>query len=110
MLSNIFLSPPDSTHDGTSSQTGYVRTSINLPAQSLYQSLPTLLPLLSKVPQVIFYCKACTIVSRGARGAAYYQDFLDAHGIKESRALILRGGIQGWIEKYGNDEALTVKL
>lgn len=87
-----------------------MRTSINLPAQSLHQSLPTLVPLLSKVPLVIFYCKACTIVSRGARGASYYQDALDAAGITTSQAKILTGGIQGWIAKYGEDEALTIKI
>ena len=91
-------------------QTAYVRTSVNLPAQSFHQSIPALLPLFSKVPLVIFYCKACTIVSRGARAASYYQDALNAAGIKTSEARILTGGIQGWIAKYGEDEKLTVKL
>lgn len=83
---------------------------MNLPAQSFYQSQPALLPLLSKVPVVIFYCKACTVVSRGARSASYYQDALNTAGIQSSQARILTGGIQGWIAKYGEDESLTVKI
>ncbi|KIP10599.1 hypothetical protein PHLGIDRAFT_101017 [Phlebiopsis gigantea 11061_1 CR5-6] len=87
-----------------------VRTSINLPAQSLYQSLPALLPVLSKVPLVIFYCQSCSTISRGARGASQYQDALDAAGITTSHGRILTGGIKGWIADYGEDETLTVKL
>ncbi|KAI0765515.1 hypothetical protein BC629DRAFT_1596641 [Irpex lacteus] len=44
--------------------TNYIRTAINLPAQSFHQSLPGLLPLLQDVPLVIFHCQACSLVSR----------------------------------------------
>lgn len=90
--------------------TAYIKTAVNLPAQSIYQSLPALLPLLSKVPLVVFHCQSCKTVSRGSRGAAWYQDALDAAGITTSQARILTGGIKGWIEKYGEEKDLTVKL
>ena len=48
--------------------------------------------------------------SRGARSASYYQDALDAAGLKWSEARILTGGIQGWIAQYGDDEGLTAKI
>ena len=97
-------------HSHTLAQTAFVRTAINLPAHSLYQTLPGLLPLLRRIPLVIFHCQSCGATGRGARTAAWYQDALDKEGIKTSEGRILTGGIKGWIEKYGEDEKLTTKL
>jgi len=91
-------------------ETQFVRSAINLPAQSFHQTLPTLLPLLKNVPLVIFYCQACSIVSRGARAASWYQDALDTAEITTSEARILTGGIKGWVAAFGEDEYLTVKI
>lgn len=41
--------------------------------------------------------------------AAYYQDALDAAGITDSKAVVLAGGIKGWVDKFGETE-YTVKL
>lgn len=91
-------------------QKAFIRTAINLPAQSFHQSLPGLVPILQTVPLVIFYCNACTITARGPRIAAWYQDALDAAGIKTSSARILTGGIKGWVATYGNVDELTAKI
>ena len=91
-------------------QTAFVRTAINLPAQSFHQSLPSLLPVLQRVPLVIFYCKACAITARGPRIAAWYQDALDDAGITTSAARILTGGVEGWLAEYGAAEDLTTKI
>ncbi|KAJ3557091.1 hypothetical protein NM688_g1657 [Phlebia brevispora] len=91
-------------------ENAYIRTSINLPAQSFHQSLPALVPILEKVPLVIFYCNACSITARGPRIAAWYQDALDAQGIKSSSARILTGGIKGWVAAYSDAGDLTVKI
>lgn len=91
-------------------QTNFVRTAINLPAQSFHQSLPSLLPTLQNTPLVIFYCNACSLVSRGTRTASWYQDALDEVGVTTSQARVLTGGIKGWREAYGDDALLTVKI
>ncbi|KAI0084180.1 Rhodanese-like domain-containing protein [Irpex rosettiformis] len=90
--------------------TNYIRTAINLPAHSLYQSLPSLLPLLQSIPLVIFHCQSCSPVSRGSRAASWYQDALNEAGITTSQARILTGGIKAWVAEYGDDESLTVKI
>lgn len=48
----------------TDHEGGTIRTSLNLPAQTLYYSLPTLYTLCRNagVEEVIFYCGACALV------------------------------------------------
>lgn len=89
-------------------QVAFIKTAINLPAQSFPLVLPSLLPLLSTYPRVIFHCQSSA--GRGPRVAAWYQDALDAAGITSSKAEVLEGGIKEWVEKYGEEDALTVKL
>lgn len=96
--------------DVVSIKNTFVRTAINLPAQSFYQTIPSLLPMLRRIPLVIFYCNSCTLTGRGPRTAAWYQDALDAESIKDSEARILAGGIKGWAEQYAEDEALTTTI
>ena len=91
-------------------QTAFIRTAINLPAHSFYQTLPSLLPLLQSIPIVIFHCNSCSPGGRGPRTAAWYQDALDIQGIKSSHAVILASGVKGWIARYEEDTNLTVKL
>lgn len=104
---------------------GTIRGSINLPAQTLYPSIPSLYTVFKTagVKQVIFYCgtymrfeddaaqkkihahKECTGSSagRGSRAASWLQDYLNAQGEKELKSVALEGGIKGWIkagEKY----------
>ncbi|KAI0075694.1 Rhodanese-like protein [Panus rudis PR-1116 ss-1] len=91
-------------------EAAFIRTAINLPAQSFYQTLDTILPLLQNTPKVIFHCQSCTPGGRGRRVAAWYQDALNERGIKSSQALVLDGGIKNWIAQFGGDESLTAKL
>ena len=91
-------------------ETAFIRTAINLPAHSFYQTLPSLLPLLQSIPIVIFHCNSCSPGGRGPRTAAWYQDALDIQGIKSSHAVILASGVKGWIARYEEDTNLTVKL
>ncbi|KAF3218455.1 hypothetical protein TWF191_006107 [Orbilia oligospora] len=62
---------------------GTIRGSINLPAQSLYPTIPTLYDLFKagNVKQVIWYC--------------------------EMKSVILEGGIKGWV-KGGNEYTETM--
>ncbi|KAM0749359.1 hypothetical protein T439DRAFT_290484, partial [Meredithblackwellia eburnea MCA 4105] len=89
----------------------FIPTAINLPAHSLYPTLPSLLPLLTTYKRVIFHCQSSS--GRGPRSAGWYQDLLDEKGItgEISRAEVLTGGIKGWVKKYGEDgDGLTVRL
>ncbi|KAG7452500.1 uncharacterized protein BT62DRAFT_925047 [Guyanagaster necrorhizus] len=87
----------------------FIKGAINLPAHSFYPTLHVLIPILARYQLVVFHCNSCKPGGRGPRTAGWYQDELDRRGVTESRAVILEGGIKGWVEKYGNDE-LTCKL
>ncbi|BGP16157.1 hypothetical protein JCM10213v2_004152 [Rhodosporidiobolus nylandii] len=93
-------------------QNGYIRGAINLPAHSFFPTLPSLLPILSRYPLVILHCNSCSAGGRGDRCAGWLQDAYDAAGISKdaSRAVVLDGGIKGWLKAYGEDETVTVKL
>ncbi|BGP40582.1 hypothetical protein JCM10450v2_004585 [Rhodotorula kratochvilovae] len=94
----------------TDFEIGFIRGAVNLPAHSFYPTLPSLLPILSRYRAVVFHCQSSS--GRGPRCAGWYQDALDAAGIppEQSRAAVLTGGIKAWLERFGEDEVLTVKL
>ncbi|KAF1991955.1 hypothetical protein K402DRAFT_416454 [Aulographum hederae CBS 113979] len=78
---------------------GTIRGSLNLPAQSLYPSLPMLYTVVkaANIPKVIWYCGS----SRGSgnRAAGWFQDLLTEKGDNNNIAsLVLVGGIAGWIK------------
>jgi rhodanese-related sulfurtransferase len=80
---------------------------INLPAHSLPAALPGLLPLLSRVPLVVFHCNRSN--GRGPRSAGWYADALQAHlalsdADVSARVAILAGGIVAWEERHGVGE------
>ncbi|ETN41556.1 uncharacterized protein HMPREF1541_03492 [Cyphellophora europaea CBS 101466] len=83
---------------------GTIKGSINLPAQTLYHSLGTLLRLCQAagVKEVAFYCGSSS--GRGPRCAGWFADYLDDQGVKEDevRSVVLEGGIKGWV-KGGKD-------
>lgn len=85
-----------------------MQTAVNAPAQTFHQTLPTLVALWKNIPLVIFYCGSCG--GRGPRVASWYQDALNAAGIKSSEARILTGGVKGWVAKYGIESDLVQKL
>ncbi|PMD20829.1 Rhodanese-like protein [Hyaloscypha hepaticicola] len=88
---------------------GTIKTSLNLPAQSFYQTRKTLFDLLERggFKKVIFYCGASN--GRGPRCAAWMQDYIDdvaKFGRKsEVKVFILAGGIKGWVKDF--EEALV---
>ncbi|KAK3307857.1 Rhodanese-like domain-containing protein [Chaetomium strumarium] len=75
---------------------GTIRGSINLPAQSLYPTLPTLYALFKAagLQKVIFYCGSST--GRGSRATAWLADHLASVGDTTMKSLALAGGIKGW--------------
>ncbi|KAF7290305.1 Rhodanese domain-containing protein [Mycena chlorophos] len=82
---------------------------INLPAHSFYQTLPTILKLLQRVPLVVFHCNSCKEGSRGWRVAGWYADAAKVAGV-ESKAVTLEGGIRAWAEAYADNEKLATKV
>lgn len=91
---------------------GTIGTSINLPAQSMYYSLSTLVALAKateSIESVIFYCGSSR--GRGPRSAGWFQDALDQHEIKDIKSYVLEGGIKGWVKQgrqQGQEEMLTL--
>ncbi|KIV84713.1 hypothetical protein PV11_00479 [Exophiala sideris] len=75
---------------------GLIRGSINLPAQSLYYSMPTLLSLCQRasIKTVIWYCGSSK--GRGTRAAEWFQDLLDDTKTEGIISAILLEGIGGW--------------
>lgn len=76
---------------------GTIQSSMNLPAQTLHPSIPTLYALATAagVTTVIFYCGSSA--GRGARAAAWLQDHIDQLG-SELKSVALEGGIKGWVK------------
>lgn len=97
-------------------QGGTIAGSINLPAQSLYATMPTLYNLVksAEIPLVIWYCgkpclssyptvsaaliAVCTGSSRGRgnRAAAWFADYVGGRGDKMVKSVVLEGGIAAW--------------
>ena len=94
---------------------GTIKGSINLPAQSLYHSLPTLLALCqnANIRTVIWYCGRLITTfllwlsltffrhpgscgGRGTRAAGWFQDLLDDRHVSGITSAILQGGVKGW--------------
>ncbi|ORY92853.1 Rhodanese-like domain-containing protein [Leucosporidium creatinivorum] len=92
----------------TDFEVAFIKGAINLPAHSFYQTLPSLLPILTRYSNVVFHCQSSS--GRGPRCAGWYQDALDERGIKNSEAVVLTGGIKRWVELYGEDGEATTKL
>ncbi|ETS80711.1 hypothetical protein PFICI_08240 [Pestalotiopsis fici W106-1] len=75
---------------------GHIRGSINLPAQTLQSSLPTLYNMCKAagVQKVIWYCMSSR--GRGTRGADLFSNYLQARGDSVMESIILVEGIRGW--------------
>ncbi|POY75750.1 hypothetical protein BMF94_1160 [Rhodotorula taiwanensis] len=94
----------------TDFETAFIKGAINLPAHSFYQTLPSLVPILSRYRSVIFHCQSSS--GRGPRCAGWYQDALDKASLsaETSKAVVLTGGIKEWVKQYGDDEQITIRL
>ncbi|KAJ5985384.1 hypothetical protein N7499_008337 [Penicillium canescens] len=75
---------------------GTIQGSLNLPAQSLYPTIPTLYSLVSNSSAkfVIWYCGSSA--GRGTRAAGWFADYLKEKNDTEIKSLVLAGGIKGW--------------
>ena len=83
-----------------------IKGAINVPAQTFYQTLPTLLHLLAPIPAVIFHCQSS--LGRGPRCAGWYADALPPGAA--SRALVLDGGIKAWLARWAGDADMTLAV
>ncbi|GAM88675.1 hypothetical protein ANO11243_067090 [Dothideomycetidae sp. 11243] len=83
----------------TDHEGGTIRGSINLPAQSVYNSLPTLLNICkaSKIDTVVWYCEGSS-QGRGTRAAAWFDDLLQNREVTSVKSVVLLGGIAGWVQ------------
>ncbi|KAN0066196.1 hypothetical protein ACQY0O_000290 [Thecaphora frezii] len=87
-----------------------IPTAINLPAHSMPQSLPSLLPLLSSVPRLVFHCNSSK--GRGPRAAGWCADALEDYHARigqqgydvRDHVFILKGGIVAWKEAFGESD------
>ncbi|KAJ8125777.1 hypothetical protein O1611_g7861 [Lasiodiplodia mahajangana] len=77
-------------------QGGTIRGAINLPAQSLFPTIPVLYQLFKNagVRHVIWYCGSSR--GRGTRAAGWFNDHIQGQGDEEMQSVILAGGIKGW--------------
>ncbi|KAK0672419.1 Rhodanese-like domain-containing protein [Cercophora samala] len=75
---------------------GTIRGSLNLPAQSLYPTLPTVYSTLKAagLKKVIFYCGSSS--GRGSRAASWLADYISSQNDTDMQSLALEGGIKGW--------------
>ncbi|KAK3373018.1 Rhodanese-like domain-containing protein [Lasiosphaeria ovina] len=76
---------------------GTIRGSVNLPAQTLYPTIPTLYSVLraASVRRVIWYCSSSR--GRGTRAAGWFDDYLCDQDDGGMESLVLVGGIKGWV-------------
>ncbi|PVH68964.1 hypothetical protein DL98DRAFT_440056 [Cadophora sp. DSE1049] len=75
---------------------GTIRGSINIPAQSLYPSIPSIYTLLSTagIRIVIWYCGSSR--GRGNRAAGWFADYIKEQNNTEIESRTLEEGIKGW--------------
>ncbi|KAH6971030.1 Rhodanese-like domain-containing protein [Ilyonectria sp. MPI-CAGE-AT-0026] len=80
---------------------GTIRGSINLPAQSLYPTIPTIYNMFKAagLRKVIWYCSSSR--GRGPRAAGWFSDYIVDSGDEVMESLILVGGIKGWVTEGG---------
>ncbi|ORY14695.1 Rhodanese-like domain-containing protein [Clohesyomyces aquaticus] len=80
---------------------GTIRGSINLPAQSLYPTIPLLYTLFKEagLKKVIWYCSSSK--GRGNRAAGWFADYIADQGDTEMESLALLEGISGWANAGG---------
>ncbi|PLN76083.1 putative arsenate reductase [Aspergillus taichungensis] len=76
---------------------GTIKHSLNLPAQTLYPSLPTLYEMLAAagVKHVLWFCGSSA--GRGTRAANWFADLLEDRQDNSMQSLVLTGGIKGWV-------------
>jgi len=94
----------------TDFENSFIKGALNLPAHSFYQTLPTIVTILSTIPKVIFHCNSCSPGGRGPRTAGWYSDELKRRGLSPDGVLVLEGGLKSWLASYASDADITVTL
>lgn len=84
-----------------------VKTSINLPAHTLYPSRQDAARTLSRYEQVITFCQSSQ--GRGPRAAGWLRDAFKDSG-NSTEVLIMEGGIKGFVKAHGDDSSVVHKL
>ncbi|KAI3318105.1 Rhodanese-like protein [Xylariaceae sp. AK1471] len=76
---------------------GTIRGSINLPAQTLFPTIPVLYEVFKKasIKLVIWYCGSSR--GRGTRAASWFNDYIQEQGDEDMKSVVLLGGIKGWV-------------
>ena len=78
---------------------------VNLPAQTFYPLLPTLITLLAKIPIVVFHCSSS--LGRATRCAGWFGDALPQGS--NCTAFILEGGMKAWRARFeGHNRMLII--
>ncbi|TDZ33093.1 hypothetical protein C8035_v006035 [Colletotrichum spinosum] len=90
---------------------GTIKSSINLPAQTLYQTRAVIHQLCQQAGIKRYTCFLPVMPiaevaggssnGRGPRSANWLQDYFDDVGETTVTAVILKGGIKGWVRGYG---------
>ncbi|CAN9164047.1 unnamed protein product [Alternaria alternata] len=80
---------------------GTIRGSINLPAQSLYPTMPTLYAMFKAagLSKIMWYCSSSK--GRGTRAAGWFADYIEDQKDEQMQSLVLVEGIKGWAKAGG---------
>ncbi|KAF3939145.1 hypothetical protein ABW19_dt0205031 [Dactylella cylindrospora] len=80
---------------------GSIRGSINIPAQSLYTTIPSWYKVFKAagIKKAIWYCNSSR--GRGTRTAGWFKDYIDEQNDTEIQSVILVDGIKGWATAGG---------
>ena len=74
---------------------GTIHGSINLPAQNLYPTIPTLYAIFKAagLSKIIWYCSSSK--GRGTRAASWFADYIEDQKDEQMQSLVLVEGIKG---------------
>ncbi|KAH8742390.1 Rhodanese-like domain-containing protein [Diaporthe sp. PMI_573] len=80
---------------------GTIRGSVNLPAQSLWPTIPTLYEIFKAagLRRIIWYCGSSR--GRGNRAGSWFADHIGSKGDSNMESLVLLEGIKGWATAGG---------
>ncbi|KAI9671242.1 MAG: hypothetical protein M1829_004649 [Trizodia sp. TS-e1964] len=89
-----------------------IRGAINIPAQSIYATLPALFNLFCSTGtrRVVWFCETGSSRGRGTRAAGWFADYVHDQSNFFIESHVLEGGINGWVEAGGEYLEFVDKL
>lgn len=77
---------------------GTIEGAINLPAHSLYHTVPTHYSIFKAagISKVIWWCGSSN--GRGPRCAGWFADYVSERLDADMQSIVLEGGIKGWVQ------------